>query len=466
MEKNTLLAGFVMPHPPIIVPGVSHEPVQAQKTIAAMQELAQKMADLAPDTVVLISPHAPHFQDYLYLYDQDCLSGSMANFAASQVKLQFSLDRELLESFGQLAEAHGIAAGGLSKSQLRRFALSDQLDHGAFVPLYFLKQSSAFKLLVMSSPDLSLGRLYLIGRLIKQAAAGLDRKIVIIASGDQSHKANSQSPYGFAPAGAEYDDLLVKAITENRLADFLLLDSSLREKAAECGFRSLVMLGGALQGIRFTSQLLSYEAPYGIGYCVADFLPDPAGRQLLNDPFAQNRAKQRQAESWPVQLARQAIGHWLEKGETMAAGAYIEQAPAWLLEKSGVFVSLHDDDKLRGCIGTYAATTESTLAEICQNAVSAATRDPRFLPVRTDELAGLTISVDVLGQPEPVQAKDELDPARFGVIVRAGAKIGLLLPDLPGVDTVEQQLAIASEKAGISQGQPYSIEKFQIKRYL
>ncbi len=456
-----------MPHPPIIVPGVSNEPPEAKKTIKAMEELARKMAGLKPDTLVLISPHAPLFQDYLYLYDQDRLTGSMAAFGADQIQLEFKLDRPFLDRFSQLAEAQGVAAGGLSKSQLRRFSLNAELDHGAFVPLYFLSRHCDFELLVMSSPDMSLGRLYQTGRLIRQVATELDRKTVIIASGDQSHKANARSPYGSNPAGAEYDRLLVEALENNDLASFMLLDAGLREEAAECGFRSIVMLGGALHGLGFKSSLLSYEAPYGIGYCVAELNPVPEGGQLLLDPFAQKAARQKEQESAPVQIARRTIEHWLARQEVPAADYFADlgQAEPWLWEKSGVFVSLYEDGRLRGCIGTIAAMTDSIMAEISQNAISAATSDPRFLPVTEQELAGLTISVDVLGKPEPVFSEDELDPEQFGVIVRAGGRTGLLLPDLAGVTTVENQLAIAKEKAGISATEPYDLEKFGVRRY-
>jgi AmmeMemoRadiSam system protein A len=142
----------------------------------------------------------------------------------------------------------------------------------------------------------------------------------------------------------------------------------------------------------------------------------------------------------------------------------IDREP-WLRDRAGIFVSLKKQGELRGCIGTTAPTTPSIVDEIIQNAISAATRDPRFNPVTADELPDLTISVDVLGQPERVESKNDLDPSRYGVIVRKGMRSGLLLPDLDGVDTVDEQWAIVCRKAGISPDSVESIERFRVTRY-
>lgn len=105
--------------------------------------------------------------------------------------------------------------------------------------------------------------------------------------------------------------------------------------------------------------------------------------------------------------------------------------------------------------------------EICANAISAGTHDPRFAPVGEDELDDLVYDVDVLGEPEPVASTDELDPARYGVIVSCGGRRGLLLPDLDGVDTVEEQVSIAARKGGIDlRYDDYRLERFEVVRHL
>jgi AmmeMemoRadiSam system protein A len=134
-------------------------------------------------------------------------------------------------------------------------------------------------------------------------------------------------------------------------------------------------------------------------------------------------------------------------------------------ERAGVFVSLKKHGQLRGCIGTIAPTCPSIADEIIQNAISAGTKDPRFSPVRESELDDIVYSVDVLGEPEPVDDVSQLDVIRYGVIVSSGYKRGLLLPNLEGVDTVEQQVEIARQKAGIGRNEDYSLERFEVIRH-
>ena len=133
--------------------------------------------------------------------------------------------------------------------------------------------------------------------------------------------------------------------------------------------------------------------------------------------------------------------------------------------KAGAFVSIHKNDNLRGCIGTICATRENLAKEIIHNAIAASTEDPRFSPITEDELDALEISVDVLGEAEDIDSPALLDVKRYGVIVSTNTKRGLLLPDLDGVDTVEDQIAIAKSKAGILDGEKYKLQRFEVIRH-
>lgn len=169
-------------------------------------------------------------------------------------------------------------------------------------------------------------------------------------------------------------------------------------------------------------------------------------------------------DAW-VRLARCALETYVRTGQRPAT--LPDDLPeALTTERAGAFVSLHKDGALRGCIGTIAPTCENLAWEIVQIAVSACSRDPRFAPVREEELEALEYSVDVLGTPEPVENTDDLDPKRYGVIVSAGGRRGLLLPDLDGVDSVRRQLDIACQKAGIRANEPYTIQRFEVVRHL
>ncbi|MDF1536674.1 MAG: AmmeMemoRadiSam system protein A [bacterium] len=161
-----------------------------------------------------------------------------------------------------------------------------------------------------------------------------------------------------------------------------------------------------------------------------------------------------------VRLARLAIENHLT-GEP----APTAEADLFSTEPSGAFVSLKKGGQLRGCIGTILPVTGTLGDEVARNAVSAATRDPRFAPVAPEELDQITVSVDVLTAPQPVSSPDDLDPSRYGVIVQSGYRKGVLLPDLPGIDTVEKQLAIARQKAGIGPTEKCELLRFEVKRY-
>ncbi len=163
-----------------------------------------------------------------------------------------------------------------------------------------------------------------------------------------------------------------------------------------------------------------------------------------------------------VKLAKDTVEAYTRSGSKIAPP--VDPAPE-MIEKAGVFVSLKKHGELRGCIGTFQSTTENVALEIIQNAVSASTQDPRFAPVAEDELDEIDYSVDVLTEPEKVAGREELDPKKYGVIVKSGQQRGLLLPDLEGVDTVNDQVNIAAMKAGISKGDDIELYRFEVIRY-
>jgi AmmeMemoRadiSam system protein A len=165
-----------------------------------------------------------------------------------------------------------------------------------------------------------------------------------------------------------------------------------------------------------------------------------------------------------VQLARKTIENYIREGHIIEAP---KELTSEMKGQAGTFVSIHKHGMLRGCIGTIEPTKPNVAQEVIQNAISSATRDPRFPPIGPEELADLDIKVDVLGEPEPVDGLEELDPKRYGVIVPRARdwRKGLLLPDLEGVDTVEYQVDIARRKAGIRPGEPVELYRFEVVRY-
>jgi len=163
-----------------------------------------------------------------------------------------------------------------------------------------------------------------------------------------------------------------------------------------------------------------------------------------------------------VQLARRTIEAWVREGRVIEPPDVLTPEMA---QRAGTFVSLHRLGQLRGCIGTIEAIQPSVAQEVIANAISSATRDWRFSPLRPEELADLEVKVDVLTPPEPISGPEQLDPKRYGVIVESGLRRGLLLPDLEGVDTVDYQVSIARQKAGIGPQEPVQLYRFEVKRY-
>jgi len=162
-----------------------------------------------------------------------------------------------------------------------------------------------------------------------------------------------------------------------------------------------------------------------------------------------------------VKLAKRTVETFVKKGKAIQP----KRLTAEMKEKAGVFVSIHKLGELRGCIGTFEPQKDNVAKEVITNAISSATRDPRFLPVTPDELKDLEYSIDVLSKPEPVESQDQLDHKKYGVIVEAGWRKGLLLPDLEGVDTVDEQVDICRQKAGIDPDEPVKLYRFEVKRY-
>ena len=164
-----------------------------------------------------------------------------------------------------------------------------------------------------------------------------------------------------------------------------------------------------------------------------------------------------------VKLAKDTVELYIREGRI--AEVREEDLSPEFKQRAGVFICLKIKGNLRGCIGTFQPEEPTIAHETVRNAISAATCDPRLECVRADELEEIEYTVDVLTPPENVASKDELNPRKYGVIVKAGGRRGLLLPDLEGVDTVDFQVTIAMQKAGILPGTSVELFRFEVKRY-
>ncbi len=460
-----VVAVALVPHPPILLEAVGGaESRRVQATQQALGELGRRLSAMALEALVMITPHGPVFRDAVAIWGLDRLDGDLSSFGAKGVSFQVPGDLELARATGQEARRLGVRTIWLDRPTARRHGVQVGLDHGLMVPLYFLvAQGIMTPLAAVSSAFLPVEDLYRFGQAIRRAAEVLGRRVAVVASGDLSHRLTPDAPAGFSPRGAEFDRLIQAALTRGDPWAVLQVDPESAEAAGECGWRSLIMALGALEGQRFKADLLSYEGPFGVGYAVAHLEPLPEAREELLPRIKQFREDRRRAESPPVALARRSLESYIRQGQVIDPP---DPLPGVLQQPAGAFVSLKVSGQLRGCIGTIGATRPNLALEIIHNAIAAATDDPRFPPVEPEELDTLSYSVDVLGQPEPVSGPDELDPQRYGVIVSHAGRSGLLLPALAGIEEVEAQVRIAMRKADIPAGTPgVKLQRFTVIRY-
>lgn len=473
-----LLAAYAVPHPPLIVPAVGRGREKGiADTIAAYREVARRAAAHRPDLIVVTSPHAPLYRDGFFIADTPEETGSLAAFGQPGERVTTHTDLPFAEDVAARLRRRGIPSAGAPASMA-------EIDHATFVPLHFLEETldlNAVDVVRIGLSGLSEADHRFLGRAIAEAAQGLNRRCVLVASGDMSHKLKADGPYGFAPEGPVFDKAVADLFAKGDLEGLFDLDAAVCDNAAECGLRSFQIMAGALEatGEPYTSELLSYEGPFGVGYAVAAFeiedapesTEEEAADEIVREENRRIDAAPDGAAAWPprpgddpiVALARASVESVVGRGAILSLPADVPEELTG--RRAGAFVSLHEHGQLRGCIGTIAPVRASLAEEVIMNGVAAATEDPRFSPVRPEELSYLDYSVDVLGEPEPVDNLEQLDPKRYGVIVTRGHRRGLLLPDLEGVDTVFDQIAIAKQKAGIRPEEQVRLERFEVVRH-
>ena len=436
--------GALMPHPPILIPEVGHgRELEAVTTLNGSKQLAQRISEKKPEYLLLMSPHQPHVPGALFINEAEILSGSLEPFRAPFVAFHLqSPSNKLQELTNHLAENNFPVRIGQSPNLTR--------DHGTLVPLYWLRQvwGNLPPVILVSAMGLTPAEAFNLGHLLATFDGGTSWGF--LASGDLSHRLTPNAPAGYHPFGKIFDEMVLASLESKTPRPLIGLSPDELENAGECGLRSVLTLMGLSQALGKSIELISYEGPFGVGYCNALW-----EEMLLNErthPYARlaRRTVERLLNHQPIPLS----------GIDVASDESLWSAP------QACFVSIKTKrGDLRGCIGTILPAQISLDQEIIANAISASTRDPRFSPMTAAELDNVLFSVDVLSLPEPITDRTMLDPAIWGVIVSKNGRRGLLLPDLDGVDTAEQQLDIAAQKGGIMNLNGALIERFRVDRY-
>lgn len=457
---------FITPHPPIILPEIGRgEEEKATATILGMEKIALDIAALKPKTIAIVTPHGHAFSDALCVSTELKLQGDFGQFGYPKLAFTFSGSARA-SVFCDALEDVGIQSVALDTAAAKQYRISTKIDHGALVPLSFIqKKYSGFELLHIGMGFLSKEQTVLAGRILSDILSEND---VIIISGDLSHRLLKSAPAGYDEQGAVYDALIVDAVKQKRYIGILDMPEALPERAGQCAQRPLEMMVGALDGFKTETEVYSYQGPYGVGYMTAHIVRSEASEPSAADVYfkrqkAQLKQKQSNEDEY-VALARQTIEAYIPSGSIISPPKGL--SPALYTQPRGVFVSIKKNGNLRGCIGTIEPVQSCIAEEIIRNAISAATRDPRFSPITPDELDTLDISVDVLFPPEDIGGIDELDPREYGVIVSKGFRRGLLLPNLEGIDSASEQVDIALRKAGIGPNERYSMQRFKVVRHI
>ncbi|MDT7604077.1 MAG: hypothetical protein QOF61_2074 [Acidobacteriota bacterium] len=457
-------------------------------SIDAMREMTERVVASRAETVFIISPHAPLEAHAFVAYRDAELRGGFAHFRAPQATVSAPLDAGLLDVLERAAAEEGFELAPLE---------GYELDHGTAVPLYFLLRNGWRGRLVALGYSFRSDSDHLrFGACVRRAADAAGRTVAFVASGDLSHRLTRGAPAGYNPDAHLFDEQVVASIRASAPARIAEIDPNLRRLAGECGYRSMLVAVGAADGLRADCEVMHYEAPFGVGYMVAQLARGGATAEtkefsksedeaaastktVARDVVGRSPDKENAAristgdgedsrdgvvESLPA-LARRAVETYVREGRVLRSA----DAPSSALfdQPAACFVSIKTEDgELRGCIGTVEPTQDSLAEELAANAVSAATRDPRFPPVALDELPHLRYSVDILSEPEPARFED-LDPKNYGVIVEdeAGVRRGLLLPDIEGIENADQQVQIAARKAGIAPDEPVRLYRFRVSRF-
>lgn len=441
-----ILAGYLFPHPPIIMEEIGRgEERKARKTVEGGKALARDIAQIKPTTIIVITPHGPLFRDAISISVGEKLSGDFVNFGNRSLQFSYENNIKLVSEIINQANKQNISIAEVDNSFAKAYNIDLKLDHGTLVPLYFVnKEYKDFKLIHITYGLLSPKELFDFGKIIQNLSFESDEDIIMIASGDLSHKLSDTGPYSYSPYGEQFDEMIVNLLEKGDFKAIVDFDLKLSERAGECGLRSLMILAGFLDELKIKPKVLSYEAPFGVGYSNAYF-------------------KVIEEESEYVKLAKTSLEHYVNKGKIIDIPESLSEK--LLKERYGAFVTIKMNNMLRGCIGTIGPTRDCLAEEIITNAISAGTEDPRFEPITSEELPYLEYSVDILYPPESIESIEELDVKKYGVIVSKGFRRGLLLPNLEGVNTPQEQVSIALSKAGIMRHEDYKMERFQVERH-
>lgn len=463
-----------LPHPPLAIEKIGEGKEKIiKKTVENYRDIAERIAQYRPHTIIFITPHGNVFDKQIALIDKPILRGDFALFGYQELEKEKKVNQGLVQLiYNQLNE---------EEHSCIRLDREDRhielvIDHGVLVPMWFIDEKySDYQMVHITTSGQSIGDHYKMGVKLEAVLSEVDEKIVVICSGDLSHALKADGPYEYSHYGHEYDTKVIEAI--NKQAPEGLLSLTLEEEsgAAQCGLRSFLMGFGMVDGYAYDSKVLSYEGPFGVGYLIGYISSHksklgPSQLDLIKAIEIENHRKKVELEDAYIKVARKSIETYVKTSRmldfnTIKSLIDGKTLKALRSQKAGAFVTIYKNGELRGCIGTLEPSADSLLEEIQYNSISACSSDPRFNPITESELTKLDIKVDRLFEPEVITDLTQLDVIKYGLIVVQGDKSGVLLPNLEGIDSVLKQITIAKEKAGIKGENNLYYYRFRVERH-
>ncbi len=254
----------IVPHPPIIIPSIGKENIsKVEKTINSLKKLNERLLEIKPETIIIISPHGELYSDAFNVNTNAIYEADFEQFGEFATKLTFKPDLEFINRFKEQVET--TIPVFLSQHE--------NLDHGSSVPLFYLTQGlKDVKIVPINYCLLNYQKHIDFGKELKEAIFDTEKKIAVLASGDLSHRLSMTAPAGFSKQAKEFDKKLIKLLKERKIENILNMDPALIEEAAECGLRSILTLLGIVKNMNYDFEVLSYEAPFGVGYLVGEYI--------------------------------------------------------------------------------------------------------------------------------------------------------------------------------------------------
>lgn len=432
-----LCAAYIVPNSPLLLPMI-HEEVhdQLQATVHAYHQAAKEIGAYHPDTIVIISTKAPGYKDYIHIAPGEQAVGNFAKYGHSEYAIAVEYDTVLVNQICSLAKRNHIPAG-------KRGDNAATLDSGTMVPLFFINQYiNSYRVVRISISEVDQDQLDRLGQCISAAAEDMDRRIVVIVSGELSKRLNSDSPYGYAKEAAVFDQFILSSVKDNDLEAWNHVNSDIGKASAQTILPALQIFKGAISDTLFRSALLSYEGPFGIGWMVAAF------HNKDQNPYCA--------------LARNALLYYWENGKSMTK---LPKIDAQLKRRGGVIISLYLHNELYGYAGSIHPMYPTIAQEIVHNAVTAGFRNSQKEPLTKAQLMRCDIRIYILSEYEPIFFIEDVNVKYDGLIVTGNQKQGVIFPNSAKVQTPQQLLDAALKKGGIDADEYYTIERFHLEQY-